>query len=71
MKLNDLLGITALGTNVCLRLGKGKGKELVGMSDVLQSVLRAERLDREIDEVAVDVDNTLVIWQEGEDDEGC
>lgn len=69
MKLNDLLGITALGTNVCLRLGKGK--ELVGMSDVLQSVLRAERLDREIDEVAVDVDNTLVIWQEGEDDEGC
>lgn len=67
MKLNDLLEITSLGTNVCLRLGKGK--ELVGMSDVLQSMLRAERLEKEIDEVTVDVDNTLVIWQEGDGDE--
>lgn len=67
MKLNDLLGITSLGTNVCLQLGKGK--ELVGMADVLQSVLRTERLDKEIDEVAVDADNTLVIWQEGDDED--
>lgn len=67
MKLNDLLAITSLGTNVCLQLGKGK--ELVGMSDVLQSMLRVERLEKEIDEVAVDADNTLVIWQERDEDE--